>query len=63
MHEGDERLASITIKSDSCIQKENLALEKCLQENNKDWRYCQVQIKALQKCYESKKLNISENNN
>lgn len=60
MKDTDERLNSITIKGDSCIQNENRILEDCLKANENDWRKCTAQILALKKCFENKSLKLEE---
>ncbi len=60
IREGDERISNYD-KSDKCISI-NFELEKCLKENERDFRKCKNHVDLLKICMEEKlKLQLDNN--
>ena len=61
IQEGDERISNYD-KNDKCITI-NFELEKCLKENERDFRKCRTQVNLLKICMEEKLKTQLEKNN
>ena len=51
--EDDERISILNTRNDKCISI-NKGLEKCLKENDRDFRKCKLQVQELKICMEEK---------